>query len=73
MSVPHCPLCNTKEIFALGAVEYSQGVMIEHRCKHCGHIFCLGDRRANQANTEINQSPTIDEEVIADSPLVRRA
>lgn len=41
----HCPLCNTKHTVAIGAVAYSEGVLVEHRCVRCGHIFYVHDRR----------------------------
>lgn len=41
-----CPICDAKNIIALGAVAYSTSVVVEHRCMRCGHLFYLDDRRS---------------------------
>jgi hypothetical protein len=46
MSAQHCPFCNENNSVAIGAVAYSQSVVVEHRCTRCGHIFCIDDRRS---------------------------
>lgn len=45
MPSKHCPLCNNDKVFAVGAVAYADGVVVEHRCARCGHMFYLKDLR----------------------------
>ena len=45
-TVIHCPLCDATTVAGLGALRREGVILVEFRCRQCGELFYVNDKRA---------------------------